>query len=43
MIWLANGLVALVAALHIYFMVLEMFLWTKPQGLKTFGNTLAKA
>jgi putative membrane protein len=43
MIWLANVLVALVAALHIYFMVLEMFLWTKPQGLKTFGNTPAKA
>jgi putative membrane protein len=38
-----NVLVALVAALHIYFLVLEMFLWTKPYGLKTFGNTLAKA
>jgi putative membrane protein len=43
MIWIANVLVAVVAALHIYFMVLEMFLWTKPQGLKTFGNTLEKA
>jgi putative membrane protein len=43
MIWLANALVALVAALHIYFMVLEMFLWTKPQGLKTSGYTLEKA
>ena len=39
----ANILVALVAALHIYFLTLEMFLWTKPRGLKTFGNTLAKA
>lgn len=29
--------VALVAFLHIYFMILEMFLWTKPKGLKTFG------
>jgi putative membrane protein len=38
-----NILVALVAALHIYFLVLEMFLWTKPRGLKTFGNTLQKA
>jgi putative membrane protein len=38
-----NILVALVAALHIYFLVLEMFLWTAPQGLKAFGNTLQKA
>ena len=37
--------VLLVAALHAYFLVLEMFLWTKPQGLKTFGLTpeMAKA
>ncbi|WP_077037735.1 DUF1304 domain-containing protein [Pelomonas sp. KK5] len=33
---IATILVALVAALHLYFLVLEMFLWTKPQGLKTF-------
>lgn len=39
----ANGLVALVAALHLYFLVLEMFLWTKPTGLKVFGNTPEKA
>jgi putative membrane protein len=43
MIWIANALVALVAALHVYFLVLEMFLWTKPLGLKTFGNSLEKA
>src|SRR5258705_5907339 len=43
MIWLANGLVALVAALHVYFLVLEMFLWTKPLGLKTFRNSPEKA
>ena len=43
MIWIANFLVALVAALHVYFLVLEMFLWTKPLGLKTFRNTLEKA
>ena len=36
-------LVALVAALHVYFLVLEMFLWTKPLGLKTFRNTQEKA
>jgi putative membrane protein len=43
MIWLANLLVALVAALHGYFLVLEMFLWTKPLGLKTFRNSPEKA
>lgn len=30
-------LVALVALEHFYFLVLEMFLWTKPRGIKTFG------
>src|ERR1700704_4707694 len=40
---IANGLVALVALLHAYFLVLEMFLGTKPLGLKTFGNTPEKA
>lgn len=43
MLWIANGLVALVAALHVYFLVLEMFLWTRPLGLKTFRNTPEKA
>ena len=43
MIWIANLLVALVAALHVYFLVLEMFLWTKPLGLKTFRNSPEKA
>ena len=41
--WIANILVAVVAALHGYFLVLEMFLWTKPRGLKTFGHSLEKA
>ena len=36
---IAAVLVALVALLHLYFLVLEMFLWDKPMGLKTFGNT----
>jgi hypothetical protein len=35
--------VALVAALHVYFLILEMFLWTKPLGLKTFRQSLEKA
>lgn len=39
----ANVLVGLVAALHLYFLVLEMFLWTKPLGVRTFGNTQAFA
>src|SRR5438270_2137423 len=43
MIWIANILVALVAVLHVYFLVLEMFLWTKPLGLKTFRNSPEKA
>lgn len=30
-------LVAFVALLHFYFLILEMFLWTKPKGIKTFG------
>ena len=40
---IANVLVALVALLHVYFLVLEMFLWTKPLGLQTFRQSLAKA
>jgi putative membrane protein len=34
---LANVLAALVALLHLYFLVLEMFFWTKPLGRKAFG------
>ncbi|KAI9050997.1 hypothetical protein LZ554_005107 [Drepanopeziza brunnea f. sp. 'monogermtubi'] len=29
--------VALLALLHIYIMILEMFLWTTPRGLRAFG------
>jgi putative membrane protein len=43
LIWIANILVALVAALHAYFLILEMFLWDKPLGLKTFRNTPDRA
>ena len=35
----ADILVALVALLHLWFLVLEMFLWEKPLGLKTFRQT----
>jgi putative membrane protein len=43
MIFIANVLVAVVAALHVFFLVLEMFLWDKPLGLKIFRNTIEKA
>ena len=39
----ADILVVLVALLHLYFLVLEMFLWDKPLGLKTFHQTPEKA
>ena len=35
----ANVVIALVALLHVYFLVLEMFLWDKPAGLRAFGQT----
>jgi len=40
---LATVLVVLVALLHVYFMVLEMFLWTKPAGRRAFGTTQEQA
>lgn len=33
----ADALVALVALVHVYILVLEMFLWTRPPGLRAFG------
>ena len=36
---IANVLIGLVALLHVYFLVIEMFLWDKPYGRKTFGLT----
>ena len=35
----AGSVVTLVAVLHVYFLVLEMFLWQTPFGMKTFGTT----
>lgn len=40
---LTGLVVLLVAFLHVYFLVLEMFLWDKPAGLKTFGQTSEQA
>jgi putative membrane protein len=39
----ANIVVAIIGLLHVYFLVLEMFLWDKPAGLRAFGNTPEKA
>jgi len=39
----ADVVIALVALLHAYFLALEMFLWDKPFGLKTFGMTAERA
>jgi len=35
----ADILIGLVGLLHVYFLVLEMFLWDKPYGRRTFGTT----
>lgn len=40
---IAVVLTTLVALLHVYFLVLEMFLWTKPLGMKVFRNSPEKA
>ena len=39
----ANVVIAVVALLHLYFLVLEMFLWDKPTGLRAFGHTAEAA
>ncbi len=39
----ADIAVALVALLHVWFLVLEMFLWDKPTGLRTFGHSAEHA
>ncbi len=40
---IANIVIAVVALLHLYFLILEMFLWDKPAGLRAFGMTKAAA
>jgi putative membrane protein len=35
----ANIVIALIALIHIYILVLEMFMWDKPKGMKAFGLT----
>jgi putative membrane protein len=43
MVTIAAVLVAVVAAIHVYIVILEMFLWRTPRGLKSFGTTQAFA
>jgi putative membrane protein len=39
----ANVVIAVVALLHLGFLVLEMFLWDKPYGRRAFGLSAEKA
>jgi putative membrane protein len=39
----ATVVIVLVAALHLYFLVLEMFLWRTPFGRRTFRTTVEGA
>ena len=39
----AAGLVALVALIHVYILVLEMFLWRTSRGRQAFGTTPEQA
>ncbi len=43
MLIISSVLIGLVALLHLYFLVLEMFLWEKPAGLRAFGQTKTEA
>ena len=36
---IANVVTTLVALIHVYILVLEMFLWTKPRGRRIFRTT----
>jgi putative membrane protein len=42
MLLASQVLTGLVAALHVYFLVLEMFLWATPTGQKAFGRSAAE-
>jgi putative membrane protein len=39
----ATIVVVLVALLHVYILILEMFLWQTPRGLRSFGTTVETA
>jgi putative membrane protein len=40
---ITDTVIILIAILHAYFLVLEMFLWDKPAGMRAFGLTREKA
>lgn len=35
----ANVVIAVIALLHLWFLILEMFLWTRPAGRRAFGTS----
>jgi len=39
----SNIAITIVALIHVYILVLEMFLWDKPAGLRAFGQSQAAA
>lgn len=41
--WVSDIWILLIALLHVYILILEMFLWEKPTGLRAFHNTPEKA
>ena len=41
--FIANVLVALVVAIHVYIVILEMFLWRTERGMQAFGTDQAFA
>jgi putative membrane protein len=43
MIYVTDALIAIIALLHVYFLVVEMFLWRKPYGLRVFKMDQATA
>jgi len=42
MVFASQVLTGFVAAIHVYILVLEMFLWTGPTGQRVFGRTAAE-
>ncbi len=36
---IANIVIAIIALMHVWFLILEMFLWDKPAGRRAFGLT----
>jgi len=43
MFLIIKALIIFIALLHFYFLILEVFLWTTPKGLKVFKQSLEQA